>query len=324
MASLFTYLNRFLPFATPGTPLIQDLIHLGVLCTLLYFAPQIQTTLQSRYAQHQNAEPGRAADDLPNHQLDQDRNHDRPNNNDDADGDEPNEEDDHDDPYAAPHANGHAPEIPVEQFAGEGQAGPARQPQAGQRNIGAKKAKALARRDQRRAYNEFQRSQGEAQRARDAQGAAEREAVLAAERERRKATEAALEAKKAKEREAKKEAERRQREEDLRRRELVVALVKEGLADSRMVDLWKVARQVGDDVDEEWVEKILKASGLIGHKDDELTLITTTGWVARVSKDNMLRVYRRAMEDGIEAEDGAISYDQLGDLLASAIESQHR
>jgi hypothetical protein len=53
MASIISLINRLLPFATPGTPLLQDLVHLGAICTILYYAPQIQHWAQER--QHQLA-----------------------------------------------------------------------------------------------------------------------------------------------------------------------------------------------------------------------------------------------------------------------------
>lgn len=158
----------------------------------------------------------------------------------------------------------------------EGQAGPARMPEIApaERNVGAKKMKSIQRRDQRRAFHEFQRSQGEAQRARDAEGAAEREAALAAERDRRKAVEAAIDAKKAKEREERRENERKEREREMCRRELAVEIVREGLEKRGMCDLWEVSARVGGDADADWVEKILKGREMLGKKDGTITLVT--------------------------------------------------
>ena len=258
MASIIGLLNRFLPFATPGTPLLQDLVHLGAICTLLYYAPQIQHWVQEQ----QN--PTGAQDETQNDNtvhLDN-----APRAPQDENPRQPAFADDNADQHAAPDD---FENVPNDNFEAEqahadieegqpGPAGPANAPP--HRNVGAKKAKSLARKDQRRAYNEFMRSQGDAQRAEDAKDAAEREATLAVERERRKAAAAALEAKKAKERERKREAERKQREEEIRCRELAISLVREALEDQRMCDLFKVARQVGGDVDEEWVERIIRSA----------------------------------------------------------------
>lgn len=308
-------LGRLLPFATPGTPLIQDLIHLGAICALLYYGPQIQDRIQrarasgpqgdeaqAPTAQEQPAQPDhngqRAAQETLNPgERDQlefaqeaDRQDEGPDNNDFQQ-------------FQREQINNNAAE-----------AGPANA--ANQRNVGAKKAKSLARRDQRRAYHEFQRAQGEAQRAREAEGATEREAAQAAERERRKAAEAKLEARKAKEREEKREQERIEREAEIARREKVVSIVREELEYRRMCNLFEAARRVGGDADDVWVEKILNASGLLGKGGDgALTMITSTGWVVRVREEDMALLYKRAAEENLSDEEGNIGYDQIGPLL---------
>ncbi|KAK4902322.1 hypothetical protein LTR27_001226 [Elasticomyces elasticus] len=310
MASILGYLNRLLPFATPGTPLIQDLVHLGVICGALYFAPQIQEWFQQQRA---NAVPN-------NHGLPGNEQHigptvaaEPPTGN--VNGVQPDDlvaapDDSEDDEEQENDGNvngvGHEPDD-------GGQPGPARVPEMpNTRNVGAKKAKALAKKEQRRAYHEFQRSQGEAQRAMDAEGAAEREAELVAERERRRAKEAALEAKKAKEREQKREQERKAREDDIRKRELVVKIVKHELEGHRVCDLMKVARRAGDDVDVEWVEKIVTAGGIVGRKGDVVTMITGMGWVVRVSEEDMAAVYCNAIEEDAADSDGRVSFETLG------------
>jgi hypothetical protein len=320
MVSILGLINRFLPFATPGTPLLQDLIHLGAICTLLYYAPQIQHWAQEQ----QNAirAPGEALNDNTVH-LDNEPP--APYN------EEPREHafgDDNADQHAAPDD---FENVPNDNFEAEnahadieegqpGPAGPANT--AAHRNVGAKKAKSLARKDQRRAYNEFMRSQGDAQRAEEAKGAAEREAALAVERERRKAAAAALEAKKAKEREQKREAERKQREEEIRCRELAITLVREALDDQRMCDLFKVARQVGGDVDEEWVERIIRSSDLVGMRNGVLTMITSVGWAIRVSQQDVRQLYENAAVQDMSDESGAISYDQLGSLFENILKER--
>ncbi|KAH9821998.1 hypothetical protein Tdes44962_MAKER04895 [Teratosphaeria destructans] len=315
MGSWISTFNRLLPFATPGTPLIQDLAHLAAICGLLYYAPQIQQWYHRRIElpldQHQGIEvlQDEPIDHAPAQFDDTEI--------EDEDDDEPIDAfDDRGPPQAGDAQAQEAEHRPI--IDNEGDAGPA-QPGARARrtDIGAKKAKSLARRDQRRAYHEFQRSQGEAQRARDAAGAAEREAAQAAERERRRATEAALEAKKAKEREQKREQERKEYEEGIRRRDLAVRLVREALEESRLCDLFKVAKQVGGDVDEEWVEKIIRASGLLGTKGDVMTLITGMGWAVRVSAEDMAKVYEDAL--GRAGEDGRIHFDMVGKELEARL-----
>lgn len=320
MASIIGFLNRFLPFATPGTPLLQDLIHLGAICTLLYYAPQIQ-----HWAQEQQVLAGAPAGNLDNNEVHVANAPPMPHNEEPR---EPAFADDNADQHAAPddfenvpNDNFEAERAHVDIEEGQpGPAGPANVPT--HRNVGAKKAKSLARKDQRRAYNEFMRSQGDAQRAEEAKDAAEREATLAVERERRKAAAAALEAKKTKEREQKREAERKQREEEIRCRELAITLVREALDAQRLCDLFKVARQVGGDVDEEWVERIIRSSDLIGMRNGVLTMITSVGWAVRVSQQDVRQLYENAAVQDISDESGAVTYDQLGSLFETILKER--
>ncbi|KAK1069856.1 hypothetical protein LTR12_006545 [Friedmanniomyces endolithicus] len=317
MGSTLGFINRLLPFATPGTPLVQDLLHLAAICGALYFAPQIQHWYRGKYVQrqtpvdeqpHVNAppepqanengiEPGENAPD-DNH-IDLDDQPARPNAHNDFHNEERHAEPQPDAPIHPGPAN--PPEIPPT------------------RNVGAKKAKALAKKDQRRAYHEFQRSQGEAQRARDAEGAAERDAELAAERERRRGKEAALEERKAREREVKREVERRAREEEIRKREAVVRIVRESLEEGRVCDLMGVARRVGEDVDVEWVEKIVVAGGIVGRKGGVVTMVTGMGWVVKVTEEDMKAVYRRAVEEEVADSEGRVGFDVLSRLLQDVL-----
>ena len=322
MASIIGLINRLLPFATPGTPLLQDLVHLGAICTILYYAPQIQHWAQER--QHQlaaadgntigDATPAADLPDVP-HEEGAPRENAREFN--DAADQHPPVDDFENAQFndqAEENANAHIQEGQA------GPAGPANTP--AHRNVGAKKAKSLARKDQRRAYNEFMRSQGDAQRAEEAKGAAEREAAIAAEKERRKAAAAVVEAKKAKEREQKREAERKQREEEMKSRELAIKLVREALDNDGLCDLFKVARQVGGDADEEWVERILRASDLVGMKDGVLTMITSVGWAARVTQQDVRQLYENAATQDVSDESGAIGYDRLGSMFETILKER--
>jgi hypothetical protein len=292
MPSVFGALNRLLPFATPGTPLYQDLIQLAAICLLFYFGPQIQQSLRSR---REEAPQVFNEDDHP---VPADTQGEEPAEN----VDEPPEEAETLQPDQVPVVD-------------EGQPGPAHPaPAQPQRNVGAKKAKSLARKDQRRAYNEFMRSQGDAQRSRDAEGAAEREETLAAERERRRAVEAALEAKREKERHDRRRREETERQEEMQRRERVVNIVREELRERKACNLFKVAEMVGD-ADQEWVERMVQASGLLGRKGDELTMITTTGWAVRVTADDMQLMYDTAVEQDLGNQQGIVDYEDLGNIL---------
>ncbi|KAK4505315.1 hypothetical protein PRZ48_003278 [Zasmidium cellare] len=321
-SSLMRLLNHLLPFATPGTPLIQDLVHLGAICVLLYFAPQIQEYIQRR--ETAQPVPGEAEDPQRDHH--QERQVERQQDGDG--GDEGGEVADQE-PIGANDGAGDADfaafqRDQINEANGAGPANAADDNMPAQRNVGAKKAKSLARRDQRRAYHEFQRAQGEAQRAKDAEGASEREAAQAAEKERRKAVEAELEAKKAKEREKKREQERREREEEQGRRERTVTAVRRDLDAKRMCNVFDVIKEVGGaDVDELWVERILNANGMLGKKDDgSFTMITGTGWIVRVTSEDMRKTYQKVVEDGIGDEDGKIGHEELGGVLEQVLKNE--
>ncbi|EME86330.1 uncharacterized protein MYCFIDRAFT_84477 [Pseudocercospora fijiensis CIRAD86] len=315
MTSLVSFLNRLLPFATPGTPLVQDLLHLGVICSLLYFAPQIQEYVQRRHlnpsipeqppvGQDDDGPEVPSADEQVADQHDPD-----PTHQDNGVGEPVNVNEDDFNGAVNGDLDGPANRVPV--------AGPANgRPQ---RNVGAKKAKALARRDQRRAYHEFQRSQGEAQRAKDAEGASEREKAQSIERERRKAVEAKLDEKKAKEREQRREQERKEREQEMQRREQAIDLVREQLQERQMSNVFEVARQVGGDADDVWLEKILKAAGVLGkNADDSITIATSLGWIVRVQRQDMLKAYEKAAA-AKHSDDGEISYEDLGTHLEAVL-----
>lgn len=315
MPGLLIVLNRLLPFATPGTPLVQDLLHLAALCLLLYYAPRIQESFQEQGDQ-QNAsgsgvaEPGAGT----NAQQDIREAHEERLEDDDLADNDPEAD------VVHPREQVDVEQVPQRDILDDGQPGPAHAPNAAtQRNVGAKKAKSLARRDQRRAYHEFMRSQGEAQRARDAEGAAEREAALAAEKERRRATAAALDAKKAKEREERREREEQGRMEELKRRELAVSIVRDELAARNMSDLFKVAEQVGGDIDEDWVEAMLNAAGVIGRKGGTMTMVTSMGWVVEVTEEQMANLYIAAAEHRMGGEDGKVELNELGTVLETIL-----
>lgn len=317
MASSMRLLNRFLPFATPGTPLIQDIVHLAVLCVLLYFAPQIQQRVENWRAQtvrvEAEAHDGQLRDDAEHHDVV-------------AEGHANAQDIEAIQDDNLVRGNQQADDRPGEDFQNvndgveNGQPGPATL--APTRNVGAKKAKSLARKDQKRAYNEFMRSQGDAQRARDAEGAAEREAALANERERRALIEKDLQSRKMQEREAKRARDEQGRKEIARRTELVLDMVQAELDSRRMCNLFKVADALGDDVDEEWVERVLKASGMVGKTDESITMVTETGWVVTIIADDMNAVYQTAIEDDLGDDNGRITHEDLAALFGRVLE-QH-
>lgn len=317
MVSALSFINRLLPFAVPGTPLLQDLAHLFAICAALYIAstivdsrrhqaPQLETDNTDNahddsagiYNNDAHAHAGEETD-LANAQIPQERQEDA----------EPGDE--------GPWVNG-------EDVHGEPAAAGRGTPSSAQRNIGAKKAKSLARKDQRKAYNEFMRSQGDAQRARDSEGAAEREAALEAERKRRALAEAELLAKKAKEREQKREAEEAERTAEYRRRETAIALVKADLLASNISDLHRIAIQVGGDVDVEWVERVVNASGLVGNKGEVLTMITSTGWAASITRAHATSLYDQAVSADLVDQPARVSISAMSNLFVDILQHSPR
>jgi hypothetical protein len=85
-----------------------------------------------------------------------------------------------------------------------------------------------------------------------------------------------------------------------------------------MSDLFNVAEQVGGDVDDAWVEKILKAAGVIGRKGNTLTMATSMGWVVRVTEEQMANLYVAA-ENRMGDADGRVGMEDLGAVLESML-----
>ncbi|KAF1985164.1 hypothetical protein K402DRAFT_394867 [Aulographum hederae CBS 113979] len=318
-------LNRLLPFASPNTPLYQDIIHALVLCAALYYAPRF---FEAR-TQQQLAEPEAPED-----------NHDLVNGTDSAPRFQNNEaEQPADNPQEAipipeefpanhhglPQPNGNNQVfIPPEPEAGPAnQDAPVRprQTAASRTNVGKKKAASIARRDQMRAYNEFQRVQGDEQRARAAAEAEERAEELEAERRRRDVVEQA-----ARKREEKERAERKARME--RERELEYAMardalkaVREALRERGMADLEAIARAVKREFEgREWLARLVRAEGMLGLYEGVLTMCTAGGWVVRLDRKRMDEVYQRAADWGGGSET-KIEYEDLGVILGDVLSS---
>ncbi|KAJ9628697.1 hypothetical protein H2203_002599 [Taxawa tesnikishii (nom. ined.)] len=327
IGSLQSLINHLLPFATPGTPLVQDLLHLVALCTALYYAPQIQEYVQQRLHRTPTQQQNQAAqneDTRDQHQVNPEPGH-RLHGHTPEEPALPDQGPEHDiPPVPAPDDEIEDAPFPADGDPGPANANPDRAIPAA-RNVGAKKAKSLARKDQRRAYHEFMRSQGEAQRARDAEGAAEREAEEAAEKARRAAVEAKLEAKRTREREERRERERREREEEMGRRERAVGILREEVARRGVCELEGVARRVGGGVDRSWVEALVRASGLLteARESEDIVMITEGGWAARVERREMDEVYRMAAESsGVGDADGKVTYRELGSLLEKVVQNR--
>ncbi|KAF2843583.1 hypothetical protein M501DRAFT_926540 [Patellaria atrata CBS 101060] len=306
-------LNTLLPFTDPDTPLSQDIVHTLAICILLYFAPHIlDQRVQNHQRQHQE-------------QLERQVDNIQPDTGDiaragaiDLDADVPLENADpqlEEDQLEAPGFQGNAlPDQGVQDHAA-----PDINPRA-TRVVGAKKAKSLARRDQRRAYHEFQRAQGERQRAADAEGAEEREAALLEEKRRRALIEMEIEEKQRVEREAKKEKERKEKQEELTAQRECLRLVRDRLEKAGSVDLTSVAKSLRRPV--EWAEGLVRAGGILekSKKSGNIVIAMLTGesWVVLIDQDMMDEVYRNALNPRPN-DDGKVTMEQLGRIIEDKV-----
>ncbi|KAJ4373308.1 hypothetical protein N0V83_003602 [Neocucurbitaria cava] len=338
-----TLLNSLLPFTKPGTPLLQDLVHTAILCGTLYFAPQIAEWYNSRQAQDPLHEPAETDDTrqpaaeapggIPHHEEDEEEAllDERLVLQDDG------EEVVGPPPPLAPtpppfnRAAQHHPPAPrvdnaadfPDPFAAEA-AGPAHNNPNGpratpaNRTVGAKKAKSLARKDQRRAYHEFHRQEAELRRLQQAEGAEEREAALAAERERRARIEEEIRERERVERDQAKWEREREAEEENARRERVVSRVREEMQQRGAVDLVDVAWAEGKD--RVWVERLVRASGLLSQlqKGGAHVMITGHGWLVRLDAELMKQAYADAEVYG-ERNGGKVSFTEFGGILEKAV-----
>ncbi|KAH7080997.1 hypothetical protein FB567DRAFT_551761 [Paraphoma chrysanthemicola] len=330
-----TLLNTLLPFTRPGTPLIQDLIHTVILCGTLYYAPQIAEWYNTHHTnpphdpppiEHEAAQPPQAGPPEPTRQRDplplDDRLVLQPSDDEDDDAIPP--------PLAPtpPHIH-HPDEPPLPQAIPQlnaqpdpfapGPANPnAPRPTPQNRPIGAKKAKSLARKDQRRAYHEFHRQEAELRRLREQEGAAEREAEIAAEKNRRAKIEAEIMEKEREERMKRKDEERREIEEEQARRDRVVSRVKDEVQRNGFVDLLAEARKEGKD--KMWVLKLVRASGLLAQLSvgGAKAMITGEGWLVRLDEEVMRQAYAEAEKFGAK-NGGNVGFEELGGFMERAV-----
>lgn len=332
-----TLLNFLLPFTKPGTPILQDLVHTVVLCGTLYYAPQIAEWYNTRQLDSttdgigqdegqdqgqgqdasQHAEPHDTRQRPQEPPVQQDRNAFQP------------QIEDEDEP-AAPQLGPADPPPPQQpqpfEPADFPDAGPANanaerpRPTPANRAIGAKKAKSLARKDQRRAYHEFHRQEAELRRLQEAEGRDEREAALAAEKARRAAAEAEIVERERKEREEVKREREREADEEQKRRERVVADVRQQLENRGAVDLGEAAWKEGKD--QLWVERLVRASGLLSQgREGEKIMITSQGWLVRVDREVLEMAYKEAEEVGDRCE-GKVGFEDFGEILERAVRAR--
>lgn len=324
MAALKRTLDALLPFTNPATPIWQDVIHTLVLFTFLWFAPKIDWTdwrgrvLGSRHEQDNEAEEVVEAQSQPHIVIDEAEGEIDGQQFDQVDGapDQPTEA-----VFPPPNfENGH----------GHDDAGPAdpyqppRRVANNSREVGAKKAKSLARRNQQRAYNEFLREQGEAERAEWARDATEREEKLEEERAKRVAREQNIKEKERKEREVRKVKEEEERREELDAIRDGGEVLREGLEVDGFVRCEDLAKKVQRDV--AWVEGLVKRYGVLGIREvngkKEVTMLTARGFVVRVNEDLMKMAYERAAIKSAKG-DVKITWNDFGSVIQKVVTERH-
>lgn len=341
LLALRRFVNHLLPFTDPSTPLLQDLVHTATLIALFYYAPGFIERAQG----HNGRAVGQAHDEgRPNTRAEREAAF----QNGDAmaealgdrgtadeeivedDGDEAWDHDpdalfDRDDTHAQAQADHEDAALNPQEddpFFDNGE-GPAQgqqqrqQARAARTNIGTKKAKSIARRDQRRAYHEFHRQEAEVRRQRDAEDAEEREEALLEEKRRRAVIEMEVEEKQRKEREERRVKEEAERARELARREEVVRRVREGVEARGYVDLRTLEGE------EEYVRGLVRSSGILGERRTEsgtveVRILTTGGWVVRIDQKTMDEAYKRALR----SNKGAVSLEELGTILEETVKGR--
>jgi len=327
-------LNLLLPFTKPGTPLLQDLAHTAALCTTLYYAPQIAEWYNTRQHHHIQIPAGEST----NEDTHQPAEPDGPRHNNDPPLDErlvhqPSDTEDEPEPrpLAPTPPNLHnAREPPLPQAVNidndndfprpaPNEAGPANT--RANRVVGAKKAKSLARKDQRRAYHEFHRQEAELRRLQEQEGAEEREVEASAERERRARIEASIAEKEREERRIRKEDAQRELDQENERRERVLDAVRREVRQRGCVDLLAEARKEGKD--RIWVLKLVRASALLGQMGGQgsKVMVTGDGWLVRIDEEIMAQAYRDAEAFGAN-NGGRVGYEDLGGFVERAVRAR--
>ncbi|KAL1801050.1 hypothetical protein ACET3X_001392 [Alternaria dauci] len=347
----FTILNLLLPFTRSGTPLSQDLLHTAILCGTLYFAPQIGEWYNAQRQAPESGSDQREDHEDTNRAVEQAiRNREHPQEQEQGEQLPLDErlvlQDDGTEAARPPRAPTPPPrqahvedlpeihhpqqhnhdeqegQLPDDAFA-PGPANPppqqnANRPPPTQRVVGTKKAKSLARKDQQRAYNEWLRSEAEMRRLQEAEGREEREAASAAEKARRAAVEEEIRERARQEREERKAEEKREAELEAARRERVVAFVREKMRQKGAVDLVDAAWNEGKD--RLWVERLIKASGLIQQlqKEGGHIMITGRDWLVRIDQNVMARAYAEAEQLG-QSNGGKVGFEEFGGILERAV-----
>ena len=341
LTSIYRFINVLLPFTRPGTPLLQDIAHTALVCALLYYAPKYFESQHPR--QSSRSEAAYSNNDIKQANLENRANDGSAEEH--ADGHVENQESiandgqdalpreeietdsDLDDSDDETDLEAH-PDRPEQQFPEAHNHPQNENPQQQQpdlpssRVVSTKKARSLARRSQRRAYNEFLRSQGEAARAAAATEAARDEASAALERARRSAADAAAELRLSEERQARKELALAKAAKDESRTQMVVTIVKKRLLDFGLVDIEKDVLEYVDELNVEKVEKIVRAAGIertnLENNQMVSTMILKSKYIVNLDEDLMREVYEIAATR-TDQDLGKVTWAQLGGIVESLV-----
>jgi hypothetical protein len=334
MTSLIRAFNTLLPFTDPSTPLWRDIFHTLILCTVLYIAPGLHLERFLDGTWRRTAD----ASDTPVPTVGSDTIAPPPGSGDDQIHDEEQEPVVRGEPVEVPDdrpverdavpfpaaVNFEIPQQDQDQDQDDEEAGPVNGQPARRRDpnreVGAKKARSLARRNQQRAYNEFLREQGEAERAEWARDAEKRDEELRAEKGRRMVVEAQIQERERKARVEKKERDERERKEELDAVRSAANLISDALKESGAIRIQEVAKSAKRDGP--WVEQLAKKEGVLGMKTvkgkKQVTMLTGHGWIVRVDQDAMTEAYQRAAK-WKGKDDGKISWEQLGRIVQETL-----
>ena len=337
--TIYRLINALLPFTRPGTPLLQDIGHTALVCALLYYAPKyIEQRQQRQYSTSEeaylNSDNNKnlqthvndgAAEEYANDQV---RNQESVVNDghnalprEEVDTDSDLDDSDNETDLEV------RPNIPEQHFP-EAQDHPHNENHRQQtslpntRLVSTKKARSMARRSQRRAYNEFLRSQGDAARAVAAAEAARHEASVALERARRSAADAAAELRLTEERQARKELTLAKAAKEESRTQMVVTIVKKRLLDVGLVDIEKDVLEFVDELNVEKVKRIARAAGIEGTRLEDKQMVSTvilnSKYIVNLDEELMKEAYNLAATS-TEQDMGKVTWAQLGSILESLL-----
>jgi hypothetical protein len=98
----------------------------------------------------------------------------------------------------------------------------------------------------------------------------------------------------------------------------VVASVRQGIQERGAVNLFPEAVAEGKDV--LWVERLVRASGLMQHlqKEGSHVMITGQSWLVRIDAEVMQRAYAEAERFG-DKNGGKVGFQEFGVILEKAV-----